>query len=92
MSLLKVDLIRGSRFDVPPIYGPHTPLLRHLSNLQSPEKSIMYISYEAFLSLFLSYLHGCAYFEYVSCLVKVIFTFVCGFIERLAYYFTGWAK
>ena len=31
-----------------------------------------------------SYLHGYAYFEYVSCLVEIIITFVCGFIERLA--------
>jgi hypothetical protein len=31
-----------------------------------------------------SYLHGYAYFEYISCLVMVFITFVCGFIERLA--------
>jgi hypothetical protein len=38
------------------------------------------------INLSYSYLHGYAYFEYISCLVKFIFTFVCGFIERLAYY------
>jgi hypothetical protein len=38
------------------------------------------------LSLYHSYLHGYTYFECESCLIKVIFTFVCGFIERLACY------
>ena len=36
------------------------------------------------INLSYSYLHGFAYFEYISCLVKVIITFVHGFIERLA--------
>jgi hypothetical protein len=34
------------------------------------------------INLSYSYLHGYAYFEYISCLVMV--TFVCGFMERLA--------
>ena len=36
------------------------------------------------INLSYSYLHGYAYFEYIYCLVMVIITFVCGFIERLA--------
>jgi hypothetical protein len=36
------------------------------------------------INLSYSYLYSYAYFEYISCLVKVIITFVCGFIERLA--------
>jgi hypothetical protein len=38
------------------------------------------------LNLSYSYLYGRAYFQYISCLVMVIITFVCGFIERLACY------
>ena len=37
------------------------------------------------INLSYSYLHGYAYFEYISCLVMAIITFVCRFIERLAY-------
>jgi hypothetical protein len=44
------------------------------------------------INLSYSYLHGYAYFEYISYLVKVIITFVCGFIEGLAGKFIDWAK
>jgi len=37
------------------------------------------------INLSYSYIYVYAYFEYISCLVKVIITFVCGFIERIAY-------
>ena len=36
------------------------------------------------INLSYSYLHGYVYFKYISCLVEVIFTFVCEFMERLA--------
>jgi hypothetical protein len=47
-----------------------------VSSLLHPVRLIINLSY--------SYLHGYAYFEYISCLVKIIITFVCGFIECLA--------
>jgi hypothetical protein len=36
------------------------------------------------INLSYSYIYGYAYFEYISCLVMVIITFMCEFIERLA--------
>jgi hypothetical protein len=51
---------------------------------QSLVSLLLYLA-RLIINLPYSYLHGYAYFEYISRLVKVIITFVCGFIERLAY-------
>ena len=45
----------------------------------------IYISYETYLS-YIIFIYMAMLTLNISCLVKVIITFVCGFIERLAWY------